>query len=108
LSVRKASTRPLVALALLLLALGTWGALLLCSVSPERQHLEAGMEYTRRNQGLKAEGEWRDAICLNPDSLEAWNYLGEYYSATHNWPAAAEALRQVARLKPDTPQILAR
>jgi len=105
---RKASTRLLVACTLLLLAAGVWGALLLGFASPERRHLEAGMEYAHRSQGQQAEGEWREAIRLNPNSLEAWNYLGEYYAATHNWPAAVEALQQVARLKPDIQGVHAR
>lgn len=98
----------MIAVALLLLAVGTWGTLWLRAGSPERQHIEAGMDHARRRQGQEAEQEWREATRLNPNSREAWNYLGEYYSATHDWPAAAAALRQVARIQPDTPHVQAR
>ncbi len=73
--------------------------------SPAERHLEAGAQLLQSGQDLAAEQEWRKAVRLEPDNVEAWELLGDYYQASHNWEAALEAFRQVLRLRPDTPDL---
>jgi predicted Zn-dependent protease len=108
LNLRKTAQRPLLAGVLVLLAVGAWGALLLSRSSPVERHIAAGVEYARLRQGPKAEQEWLEATRQDASDPRAWDYLSEYYLATHNWPAATEALQKLAQLKPETPHLQAR
>lgn len=99
---------PLIAVILFAVAALAWGLALRSQLSPARKHVEAGVEFAHKGQGREAEHEWRTAASLDPEDFHAWVYLGEYYLAIHNWPAALEALHQLERLKPDSPHLQAR
>ena len=90
-----------------MLVVTAWGVLTRRGTSAEYQHIKAGLDFASSKDGARAEKEWLEAVRLNSDSLESWNYLSEFYSATHQWKSAVETLHQVARLKPDSPHLYA-
>ncbi|MCH8912631.1 MAG: tetratricopeptide repeat protein [Planctomycetes bacterium] len=89
-----------------------------------RNHDYALREFTIAEQGMPGNseliaarafayrqiGEWQQslsemkrAIALDPDSSAAWLRLGEVYARTGQLLPAREALREAARLSPESP-----
>ena len=52
----------------------------------------------------EAELQWRDAVRLEPANLQGWQLLGNYYQATQNWPAAAEAFAHIVQIDGKAPR----
>jgi hypothetical protein len=46
---------------------------------------------------MSEEGLWRRAVAVNPDSSDAWRYLGDFYVQKQRWSSAEEALRESIR-----------
>jgi Flp pilus assembly protein TadD len=102
--------RASLTIALILLSVALWIAVLRGSglTSPARRHLDAGMEYAKVGQSARAEQEWLTATRLDRDNADAWELLAQYYTSTNNCAAAMEPLRQMLRLRPQTPGLLDR
>ncbi len=102
--------RPAVAVALVLLAAAVWGFVFfgLGQGSPAAPQVEAGREAVRMGRPQEAERAWKEAVRLDPNNATAWELLAEYYSAHEDWANALKPLRELARLKPDTPHIYVR
>jgi tetratricopeptide (TPR) repeat protein len=107
LSRRRLLLRPATALILVLLAATLWAAVFFRQYheAPVRRHIEAGAEYARLGQAGRAEQEWREAVRLDPNNAAAWELLGELALSTDNWTLGSEAFGQLARLKPDAPNV---
>jgi tetratricopeptide (TPR) repeat protein len=76
--------------------------LVLQSVSSEAaQHMQAGIEAHKQGHVDAAITEFRKATEVDPNLVEAFLYLGEEYSQTHNYAAAVAPLKRVLELRPD-------
>jgi cytochrome c-type biogenesis protein CcmH/NrfG len=96
---------PFVAVALVLIAVVLWGLLSrqLSTEARVRQHVEAGLGYAKKRDGLAAEKEWRAAVALDPKNAHVWEMLGELYISTQNFTSAVEAFEHLIALAPQTP-----
>src|SRR5579864_8257427 len=78
-SVRSSRLTPKSALALLIAAAAAWFAVYqwMGLWDPAHDHVEAGRFYVRVGSPQQAAQEWRAAVRVNPNSVEAWELLGE-------------------------------
>jgi tetratricopeptide (TPR) repeat protein len=103
--------RQIALLALLIVfSTGFWGFNLWQQArqAPILQHLQAGREHLKGGSGAAAEVEWRAALQLDPQNVEAWELLGDYYAATQNWQQAQQAFLQLSQLAPQAPKVWSR
>lgn len=80
--------------------------LILCfalqSVSSEAaQHMQAAVEAHKQGHFDAAIAEFRKATEADPNLVEAFLYLGEEYSQTHDYAAAVAPLKRALELRPD-------
>jgi hypothetical protein len=59
-----------------------------------------GLHVRYDRQWMSEEELWRNAVTVNPDSSDAWRYLGDLYSAGGRWDDADKALREALRARP--------
>src|SRR5438874_267824 len=99
---RPVSSKVLAATALIALAVAAWAFVLLRQLrtGPVQQHIHAGQEYVQQGQARLAEAEWKEAVRLQPSSSDAWEHLGELYSATGKWAEAVVAFRKLIQVNP--------
>lgn len=65
-----------------------------------QRHIQRGTEYALQGEREKARQEWLEAVRLNPQNVEGWKLLGEYYRFHQQWEQALHAYRQIARYRP--------
>jgi tetratricopeptide (TPR) repeat protein len=76
--------------------------LALQSVSAEAaQHMQAGAKAHKQGHFDSAITEFRKATEADPNLVEAFLYLGEEYSQTHDYAAAVAPLKRALELRPD-------
>jgi tetratricopeptide (TPR) repeat protein len=102
--------QPRNAVALLVLAAICWGGVGVWQsrATSVQRHIEAGLELSRQNQGARAEGEWKQALQIDPKNAVAWEMLGDHYATQEKWPSAREAYEHAARTAPETPRVFSR
>lgn len=107
---RPAEKRSKLLIGLLSTAAAAWSLVLLWQIKtgPVQQRVDAGIAYFQAGQAEKAEREWREAVRLDPQNVDAWELLGEHYLKTRNWQSGLETYRQLLRLTPDKPDVRAR
>lgn len=69
--------------------------------SPAAQHMQAGIEAHKQGHFDAAIMEFRKATEADPKLVEAFLYLGEEYSRTHDYAAAVAPLKRALELRPD-------
>ncbi len=71
-----------------------------CSSRAERakNYYEHGMEYLKKNDYVKARIEFRNALQLNRDMIEAWRALAKIDEHDHKWSELAGSLRRIVDL----------
>lgn len=81
-----------------------WGRQVLRDVADDgRIHYLIGLAQRYAGRPSEAEAALREAVRRSPDRAEAWADLGDLLSARSAWTEAADAFRNVARLKPEGP-----
>lgn len=65
-----------------------------------QRHIRRGTEYALQGEREKARQEWLEAVRLNPQNVEGWKLLGEYYRFHRQWEQALHAYRQIERYRP--------
>jgi len=61
------------------------------------------------NQLWKSEEAlWSNALSVNPDSPDAWRYLGDLYAGQGRWPDADAALSKALKLRPEDPELMSK
>ena len=108
--VRRFLRRPLLAAFFLVLVFGVWSFIFWQNSrsAPLRHRINEGSRLLAEGRGAAAESEWREATKIDSQSAEAWELLGNYYLATSDWPAAADALKRVEKLASSTPDLKSR
>lgn len=86
------------ALALIVLAAG-----LASCKSPEEKaqaHFERGQQFAAQNDGIKATIEFKNALQLKKDHVDAWRALAAIEEQNQNWEGLAAILKTVIELAP--------
>lgn len=52
------------------------------------------------------EALWSNALSVNPNSPDAWRYLGDFYAAQNRWPDADAVLSRALELRPGNPELM--
>jgi tetratricopeptide (TPR) repeat protein len=99
---RGSAARPIAAVLLLCLAVAAWvwigrGWL---RGRPVRQHLSAGFAFADQGQGSEAEAEWKEALRLDPNCVDACRLLAEYYLSARAWQKGIPAFQRLRALAP--------
>lgn len=94
----------------LLVVTSIWGLVFALQADKRRAqpYLEAGIEFARIGEGVKAEHAWREALRFTPNSPILWELLGEYYLSSEHWSKGKEAFTHLAELTPEKPSVYAR
>lgn len=103
-------TRPAFVTAIAILAIASWAFHFRqqSSVARIRQHIDAGRQLAAQGRLTAAQKEWRQVIEGDPQNVEARLLLSESLLNSKQWRPALEALQQIERIDPATPNIYAR
>jgi len=99
-SSRRRNVASLLAAATLICGVVAWRSR---EEAPASRHINAGIELMQSKNPAAAEREWREAVRLDPNNVQAWQLLGDYYQAAELWPQAREAFEHVLSVAPDAP-----
>ena len=71
-------------------------------------HLDRGSDFARQGDMKGAAREWIETVRLDPGNSVAWELLANYYLGIKKWSEANRALKEVDRIRPDTPDLYGR
>ena len=71
--------------------------------APERQRIDEGVRFLQSGRFFDAEKQWREAVRLDPQNVEAWQLLGDLYFHARDFPNARQAFEHVLKLDPSAP-----
>lgn len=105
---RSISSRPAALLIVPALALWAFIAWQNARSAPVQRHIDEGARLLQSGQGIAAVHQWHQATQLDPNSVEAWELLSDYYLATRDYAQARSSLTRLERLNSNSPDLQAR